>query len=291
MSKTKSEGRGLGPQKAREIWESFRKSKAVKTGLLSDLEDTVLLIDGVSVDILSDIVTNIIRGPLINFTQTTCDIFDIPTQPEVDSGPVWNPNRLIWENEFVRLPCPDDVKLLLVPKSIVRIRSDYDVEKYYRHYVMECLKDEEKAKGSELVQTLKSGKNKGEKKVYLKDLEAKYGKEKKAVSITQTELHPDVLRKFKADHSKPTPALSHQQIADVEGTERPNWNALINSVTNVSVGKKDAYTYEGVIVDLLAALFYPVLVDPETQVPIHNGLKRVDITFTNYARGGFFEWR
>ena len=38
------------------------------------------------------------------------------------------------------------------------------------------------------------------------------------------------------------------------------------------------------------ALFYPVLVDPDTQTPIHDGLKRVDITFTNYALGGFFEW-
>lgn len=58
LSRGKSEGRGLGPEKAKQIWRSFKASKAVKTGLLTDLEDTVLLIDGISVDILSDINNN-----------------------------------------------------------------------------------------------------------------------------------------------------------------------------------------------------------------------------------------
>ena len=40
----------------------------------------------------------------------------------------------------------------------------------------------------------------------------------------------------------------------------------------------------------MKAVFYPALVDPDVQTPIHDGLKRVDITFTNYARTGFFEW-
>ncbi len=290
LSRGKSDGRGLGPEKARQIWQSFRKSKAVKTGLLSDLEDTVLLIDGVSVDILSDIITNIIRGPLITFTQRVCEEYGIPLADEVDSGPVWNPVTLSWDQDYVRLPMPEEEKLILVPKSIVRIDMDYNVGKYYRHYIMERLKQEEMQSNSSLVHILKSKKNKGKKKVYKKDLEAKYGSEEKAVSIKQTDLHPDLLAQYKADHSHPTPALSHWQIADAQGTEPPDWERLVGNVAKITPGKKEAYQYEEAILDLLFAIFYPVLVDPETQTPIHDGMKRVDISFTNYARTGFFEW-
>ena len=290
LSRGESDGRGLGPEKAKQIWRSFCLSKAVKTGSLTDLEDTVLLIDGISGDILSDIITNIIRGPLIGFTQTTCDEYDIPLAQDVVSGPVWNIRTKMWDNDYVSLPMPRDEKLLLVPKSIVRLNMDYNVSTYYRHYVLEKLKEEEKEKNSSLVHILKTGERKGEKKVYKTDLMAKYGKQEKTVSIEQTDRDPDLLKKYKADNAQPTPALSHRQIADAEGTEPPDWEKLLEAVLELEPGKKQAYQYEAAIVDLMYALFYPVLVNPDTQTPIHDDLKRVDITFTNYALSGFFEW-
>lgn len=157
LSKGKSEGRGLGPKKAKQIWRSFKRSKAVKTGLLSDLEDTPLLIDGVSVNILSDITTNIIRGPLIKFTQRICEEYGIPMDAEVASGPVWNMKSKSWDNDFVSLPVADSEKLLLVPKSIVRLESGYNISQYYRHYILEALKEEEKQQNSALVHIVKSG--------------------------------------------------------------------------------------------------------------------------------------
>jgi len=290
LSRGKSDGRGLGPKKAKQIWRSFCQSRAVKTGILEDLEDTVLLIDGISVDILSDMVTNIVRGPLISYTQSICQEFAIPTEQDVSSGPVWNMKKKVWDVDFVSLPVPKNKKLLLVPKSIVRIDADYNVSEYYRHYILERLEEEEKEKNSNLVHVLKSGKNKGEKKVYKTDLIAKYGKRQKAVAIKQTDEFPDVLKKYKKEHASPTPALSHRQIADALGNAPPDWNALLKDVTSLQPGKKNAYKYEDAILNLIIALFYPTLVDPETQTPVHDGLKRVDITFTNYARTGFFEW-
>lgn len=290
LSRGKSDGRGLGPERARQIWQSFRVSKAVKTGLLEDLEDTTLLIDGVSVDILSDIITNIIRGPLINYTQEVCEEYDIPLSEDVSSGPVWNMKTKAWDVDYVKLPTPKEQKLLLVPKSIVRVDSDYNVSQYYRHYVLERLREEEEARNTSLVHIIKSGKKKGEKRVYKTELAAKYGKKEKAVSIKQTDNHPDLLTKYKKDHSAPTPALSHREISEALGSAGPNWDTLLNAVINLMPGRKGAYAYEDAIQDLLIALFYPVLVDPDNQTKIHGGLKRVDITFTNYARTGFFEW-
>ena len=249
-----------------------------------------MLIDGISVDILSDIITNIIRGPLIGFTQRICNEYSIRMEEEVESGPVWSLQNKSWENDFTELPVAQGNKLILVPKSIVRLNADYNVSTYYRHYILERLKEEEKERNSSLVEIIKSGKNKGQKKVYKKDLMDKYGKQHKAVSIEQTNRFPDVLKKYKEDHSDPTPALNHRQIADAEGTEPPDWQALLSAVTKLEPGKQNAYKYEDAIVALMNAIFYPVLVDPETQTPLHDGLKRVDITYTNNAFSGFFEW-
>jgi hypothetical protein len=63
LSKGGSRGRGLGSGSARDVWHALTESAAAKSGLLTDLEDTVLMIEGISVDIVSDVVTNIIRGP------------------------------------------------------------------------------------------------------------------------------------------------------------------------------------------------------------------------------------
>lgn len=219
-----------------------------------------------------------------------CEEYGISVENDVASGPVWNMHTKKWDEDYVSLPVTNDEKLLLVPKSIIRLDMSYNISSYYRHYVLERLKEEEIEKNSSLVHILTSGKNRGKKRVCKTELMAKYGKKEKRVSIKQTENYPDMLIKYKDDHSYPTPALSHGQIADAANAEPPAWHALQKAVLDIEPGKKQAYKYEEAIIDLLSALFYPVLVDPNTQTPIHDGLKRVDITFTNYALSGFFEW-
>lgn len=290
LSRGLSKGRGLGPEKAKEIIKSFENSKAVKTGVIEDLEDTVLLIDGISDDILSDIVTNVIRGALIGYTQEVCSKYEIPMSSDVSSGPVWNLKSKKWEVDFLDLPIAEGEKLILIPKSIVRSQACYNVSQYYRHYILERLRQEELQNDTALVHIIKSGKNKGKKRVYKTDLQAKYGKKHKSVSIEQTEKFPELIKEYKSAHSAPTPAMSHLEIADAMGTPKPDWEKLLKSVTELEPGRKNAYAYEEAILDLCTALFYPMLVDPDTQTPVHNGLKRVDITFTNYAKTGFFYW-
>lgn len=65
LSAGRSKGRALGTELARDVWKALSQSEAAKSGLLRDLEDTILMVEGISVDIVSDMTTNIIRGPLI----------------------------------------------------------------------------------------------------------------------------------------------------------------------------------------------------------------------------------
>jgi hypothetical protein len=64
LSRGRARGRALGPESARRVWEALSKSQAAQTGLLTHLEDTILLVPGIGPDIVSDIGTNLIRLPL-----------------------------------------------------------------------------------------------------------------------------------------------------------------------------------------------------------------------------------
>ena len=286
LSVGRSQGRAIGSESAVDVWEALSSSEAAKTGLLEDLEDTVLLVDGISSDIISDIATNIIRQPLIQYTQIACNWYRIPLASDVSSGPMWDPKKHSWFSDFVDLPVAKGQKLLLVPKAIVRRRMDYDADEYYRHFILEHLRDVELSANSELVLTLKNGK----RKVTKKSLIEKYG-QGKSVNLRHTQIEPSLLtryRRSKRDFVRPP--LDHETLAANEGTPEPDWDTLLNDVTALPTGKATAGHYERAIESLLTALFYPSLSNPEMQTEIHDGRKRIDITYTNIATCGFFHW-
>ena len=103
FSSGKSQGHAFGSKSAKSVWGALSKSQASKTGLLKDLEDTCLLIEGIGRDMISDAVCNIIRGPLIKYTQDICTYYGVPLTPNVDSGPIWDPKSGRWESTFVPL--------------------------------------------------------------------------------------------------------------------------------------------------------------------------------------------
>lgn len=198
---------------------------------------------------------------------------------------MWHPGRSEWITEFVELPMTKTGKLLLVPKAVVRRTSLYDMQYYYRHFMLEHMQREELKAGSALVTMLKKG-----PKVHKKDLIQKYGGDKKAV-IEQTLKRPDVLNEYRKEMgTRPFLPLSHEDLDNVEGDQPTDWGKLLNAVTSLGTGAKDAAAYEKAIEALLTALFYPDLVHPVYQHEIHQGRKRIDIKYTNMAGVGFFEW-
>lgn len=286
LSREKARGRALGASSAYDLWEALSRSEAITSGLLEDLEDTILMIEGIGPDIVSDITTNLIREPLIAYTQDVCAAYDIPTELEVDSGPLWDPVQQSWHSDFVRLPVINGRKLLLVPKVIVRRHMTYDQGEYYRNYILEHLKKEELKAGTSLVKLLKNG----EIRVTKKDLSLKYGRGKKTI-VRETRRNPEILARYRND-KKPTihPPLTHRTLAADTDTEPPDWDKLLSNVTSTPPGTQSATQYHQAVQSLLTALFYPSLTSPQREIPIHEGRKRIDIKFTNTAMEGFFFW-
>lgn len=86
LSQFRARGRGLGPHLAGQVANALSGSVAVYSGLLEDLEDTILMIEGISSDLISDIATNVIREPLTFYTEYACNYYGIPPTNDVDPG-------------------------------------------------------------------------------------------------------------------------------------------------------------------------------------------------------------
>jgi hypothetical protein len=268
------------------VWDALVGSEAIRTGLLEDLEETVLMIEGISFDRISDMATNIIRAPLIAFTQAQAREHGIAMRT-VGSGPLWNPAQHRWHQEYSELPWTPAGKLLLVPKVIVRKKLHYSDDEYFQHYILEFLIDEEISTNGELVRLLKDG----TPSVTKKDLVKKYGRSK-ALAVRITKEHPEILDQYRRDKAKKGPrALDHEQLAErLHGITAPDWDGLLAAVTSVGAGKGGADEYHHAVQALLKALFHPDLALPERESRIHDGRKRIDITFANRAQNGFFAW-
>ena len=286
LSRGMARGRALGPGSAHDVWDALVGSEAIKSGLLQDLEETVLMIEGISFDIVSDIATNVLRAPLIRFTQEQAILWNIPVK-KVASGPLWNPPTHAWDQDHVALPVAGSGKLLLVPKAIVRKKLHFNADDYFQHYILDFLIEQEISSNTELVYLLKDK----TPRVNKKDLVKKYGRGKHlAVEITKE--HPEILDQYRKDKRKRgTKALDHELLAaQMPGSATPDWDKLLKDMKDVKPGKDGATAYHRAVEALLRALFYPELAFPESEVNIHDGRKRIDISFANEATAGFFGW-
>lgn len=288
LSSGRAQGRGMGADLAELVWTSFTNSEAATSGLLQDLEDSVLFVPGIGNDIVSDITTNIIRAPLIEFTQDVCRYYGIPMQQGVTSGRLWNGHERQWESRHVTLPKTKFGPIILTPKSIARSVPTYDPGEYYRHYILTEYQRLELAAGSALVQTLK----RGDKRVTKKAVERKHfiNKSTKQANVDGTIQEPSVLAKYRINARNKRRPLTHDVIADRTNTPAPDWDALLADVFRIAPGKEAADDYHRAVEALLTPLFFPSLDMPVREHQIHSGRKRIDINYTNVARLGFFHW-
>lgn len=286
LSTGRAAGRALGWKSAGLVYDSLSASAAAQHGLLEHLEDTALLIPGIGRDIVSDMTTNIIRESLVQYTQSCCDYYGIPTESGVVSGPMWDPDRRQWYSEHVDLPVTTTGKLLLVPKAAVRFRMELEFREYYESFLLKELRQEEFARSSPLVEVLKNG----GKRVTKKRLKEKYG-QSKTDAIRETIPRPQVLSGYRdAKRARPQRPLGHEAVAEATGTSPPDLERLLAAVLKVPAGRDNATKYHHAVEALLSALFYPDLAHSQKEMPIHDGRKRIDITYTNMGTGGFFGW-
>jgi hypothetical protein len=275
-------GRGLGQFQSGQLLAALEASRAVATGILSDLAEAELFIAGIGRDKISDLTTNIIRGPLIEYTAAQCDLLGIPMKGNQSVGPVWEVDRERWVQKYQTLPIANGLPLILVPKYSVRKRLSLDSQEFYNHHMIEFLKEEQLSANSSLVYVLRSG----ARRVYKKDVKRRHPfiKDELAEFVRR---HPEVLEEYKRLKGARGP-LSGDEL-DEAFDERPFAVALIKALAKIEPGSEAATNYHDLMIGVLSFTLFPGLIYPVKEHEIHEGRKRIDIKYTNSGSPGFFK--
>jgi len=281
ISRGSPNGRGLGRGQSRQLILAMRNSRAFISGLLSDLSEMALYVEGVDRDKISDLTTNIIRELLVEYTQQQCDLYEIETQNY--SGPsFWDPSLKNWRSHHVQLPYIDDSPVILVPKYIVRRKLSIDSQEFYNKQITDFLIAENLRANSSLVQTIKG------KKVVTKSAVREQHPKTKSYIADMVADHPDLLELYKSIATRHKAMMT---FADEEISIHALCLSLADAFLHIKARKAEANEYHRLIMGALTALFYPDLIQPHKKWEIHDGRKRIDIVYTNSSESGFFAQR
>lgn len=117
-SKSESNGTGMGPDKARQFLKSLKETKAFHSGQIDDIDELALFVERVDRDIISDMMTNVLRAELVQYTQDQCALYGIPLAKGVRTR-IWIPETG-WTITKQDLPMADGKAVILVPRAFVR---------------------------------------------------------------------------------------------------------------------------------------------------------------------------
>lgn len=285
LSTNNPKGRGVSGKQAMALYEKLVASQAAKSGVLSELAECDLFIDGIGRDKISDITTNILRELLIEYTQAQCKLWGIQLNGDVASGKMWDPEQQIWYSDYVKLPIIEGKKIILVPKYAVRRRTLLDSQNYYNHHVLNFLQEEHLNANTRLVQLLKNG----TRRVTKKDLKVHYPLKKEWLAEFSKK-NPEVINEYKECVKKSTlsDSLEYNQAFDEHFNEGEFAKFLLSVLKSIKPGNDEAHKYHNLMIGLIEFIFWPNAIYPQKEHEIHDGRKRIDISYTNAGETGFF---
>jgi hypothetical protein len=280
-SSGKPSGRGIGSVQAKDIQLAFESSAAAQSGDIKDIADCALMIPGINRDKISDITSNILKKQLIEFTQQQCKKHGIPTK-RVPVNNTFEYETLSFTSYFAQLPIINGQPKILLPISSVRREPQLSKDKYYRNFVLEFLRAEHQHAGDALASILKNGRV----VVRKKDLQEKYPMTTDFLYNFSKE-HPKVLEKYKTELRKTSANSNVSTLQPKKKVLTAGDRAGI--LSNIKTGTKEADNFHKISFDNLIYIFGVRVSNPNSEVKINNGRKRIDIVFNNVDNHGFFK--
>lgn len=132
-----SQGRGTSPERLVEIFDDIR-SLGLLDDIINDYKEINLYVEDFAEDRMSDLVTNILRGKLAEYTINQSIIHNLPiTENSIEIGMTWDVNTLKWKPVTTKALLINNNLLLLVPKSILVKKYLYTTDNFFSKSIYE----------------------------------------------------------------------------------------------------------------------------------------------------------
>ncbi len=278
-------GSGIGQGIATAFCIALKNSVAVQNDVLTNIEDVKVFLDGIDVDRISDMIANIIRKPLLIYTKTQCENYNIPLIND-HTNYYWDKESSAWQREidFPQLII-NNKNVLLTPKKLVG-SNKYTWSNFLQHYILSALQEWHINNKTNLVYKRKNG----DQYVTKKSIRDQY--EQTGVSLDKGFCaqfavdHPDVYNEFKNKIINQYDPNEPNNLEIISFSDRAK--ELIDRLNAIKPGKADEAKYQDAIFDILIFILGNRVVCPSKEVKIHDGRKRIDVTFLVSSMEGVF---
>lgn len=290
-SDNRPQGTGFGGDHAAPFLEALERSRAFQTGQIQDLETAALLVDGIGLDIVSDMITNVVREQLALYTQDQCRLLGIPLA-KLETFEAWREEGG-WTRVTMELPTDGTRAIILVPRAVVR----KDLSLVPGQYLTDFLDHQYEAGNPNAIAALERmvqivpTKRRG-KEVHrdrLRDDLAKKGS-KKSVMSRLTDDCPEALEGYKDRARRNRPVLDPIDLENIhpEGRRDVNLANLVAEMRDAARNADDVMALAGGVTAASVAAFHPFLQHPRRLEGAVNGF--AGVVMANVAPNGIL-WR
>jgi hypothetical protein len=271
-SESSKRGSGVGEFTTELVIETLQDSLQLQKRGIRHVEELQLLSVGIGPDRVSDIVANILKRFLIEYTQRQCAIWNIPVQSGVPLENIYDEASNTWSDSYESLPLSpyDQSPMLFVPRRIVRTLPWINYAEFFQFEFSAFLRSK-RAKAR-----LAPGGSPSVKK------------KEDVTTITRADVGriENYVRHKEETAAKAQPSTSY---VDSQGI-CPESETLKNRLAALKPGIADATGFQLLVLEIFNFLFNPDLIDGVPEVKTIDGTERRDIIFTNDSDKTFWEY-
>ncbi len=263
-SKNDPQGTGFGNDRAGPFLDALQSSEAFQTGQIEDIEDTALFVERVGFDMVSDMMTNVLRELLVSYTLEQCAVLGIPT-PRRETFEAWRANTR-WTRLTADFPTDGTRAIILVPRAIVRKNLSLQPNQYLTDFLdNHCDRGDRTATESleRMLQRHIPMKRHG--KVKRTDLRKEL-KEKGSIKNIMARISrdcPDALRGYKIRAREKRPVLTPGELESIHPQRKDHdISGLISEMRDAARNTDDAMGLARKVTAGMLAAFHPIFQHP-----------------------------
>lgn len=273
-SRSARRGSGLGWHLNQLVADLLESNEEIRVRGLRHIEELQLLSVGVGPDRVSDIAANVLKLPLIRYTQEQAAIWDIPVRTNVPVAHFFDRDEMDWSDGYFDLPVSpiSGEGLILVPRRIVRLLPWINYGDFYSSEAQSLLPPRPRRPR---YPGMTAEKRSAAAKVEM--VERLRG---------NTQVLDQYVNRKESEASGAEPLLQEIDARTVTAAGE----SLLGRLHATKIGPASAGSFQRLVYEIVNFVFEPELTAGQMEVATHLGTERRDIIYWNEAELSFWAY-